>query len=116
MKNITKTLHQRIKNNLFPALVTLALGSAVAVSPLAMAQENMSKAPQVAAEQVITLVNINQASIEDLMSLKGIGEKKAAAIVEYRNNHGSFADIDELTEVKGIGEAILNKNRELISL
>ena len=44
--------------------------------------------------------------------LSGIGETKAKAIVAYRDTHGAFASVDELLEVKGIGEATLEKNRD----
>lgn len=49
-------------------------------------------------------VDINRASAAQLQQIKGIGEKTAAAIVEYRNRHGAFKSVDELKKVKGIGE------------
>ncbi len=62
-------------------------------------------------------VNINTADAETLTSsLSGIGEKKAVAIVDYRNQNGPFQSIDELTMVKGIGESILEKNRENLTV
>lgn len=48
-------------------------------------------------------ININTASQEDLETLPGIGPSKAAAIIEYRQQHGPFARIEDLQEVKGIG-------------
>lgn len=57
-------------------------------------------------------VNINSASAEELRALPGIGPSKAAAIVEYRNQNGSFKSVDELKNVKGIGEGILNRLRD----
>ena len=60
-------------------------------------------------------VNINTADAPTLArELKGIGIKRAEAIVEYRQKHGQFKSIDELTLVKGIGPAAIAKNRELI--
>jgi len=54
-------------------------------------------------------VNINSATVEQLQAVKGIGPKTAAAIVSYRDSHGSFKDVDDLENVKGIGTKKLNK-------
>ena len=57
-------------------------------------------------------VNINTADAETLaIELDGVGKKIAVAIVEYRDEHGPFKSEDELISVKGIGKAILEKNR-----
>ncbi|MGP1486171.1 MAG: ComEA family DNA-binding protein [Campylobacter sp.] len=53
-------------------------------------------------------VNINTASKQELMSLNGIGEAKANAIIEYRQAH-KFNQIDEIKNVKGIGDKIFDK-------
>ena len=57
-------------------------------------------------------VNINTADVYELdRLLPGIGEKKAAAIVEYRNNVGAFHSVEELIEVEGIGPVLLEQIR-----
>lgn len=62
-------------------------------------------------------VNINVASVEELMhSLKGIGKKKAQAIVDYRKKHGEFKLADDLLNIKGIGKKLLKKNISRIRL
>lgn len=61
-------------------------------------------------------ININTADAQTLTQLTGIGEKKAQAIVAYRDANGAFKAVEELTAVKGIGEAILRDNRERIVL
>jgi len=62
-------------------------------------------------------VNVNTATAEQLAeSLNGVGVAKAYRIVEYREAHGPFEVVDELGEVKGIGAAIVDKNRDLIVL
>ncbi len=59
------------------------------------------------------IVNINKADAETLAeNLKGIGLTKAQAIVKYRKDNGKFASVDELTNVKGIGEKTVAKNRD----
>jgi competence protein ComEA len=62
-------------------------------------------------------VNINTASAEEISdSLKGIGLSKAQLIVSYREANGSFHDVDELVNVKGIGLKTVDRNRDLIIL
>lgn len=54
-------------------------------------------------------VDINSADEAALSSLNGLGPAKAAAIVQYRKEHGKFKTVDELTNVKGIGPKIVEK-------
>lgn len=60
------------------------------------------------------MININTASINELTTLPGIGEVKARAIVDYRENHGPFKSVEELMMVSGIGEKTYEKLREKI--
>lgn len=60
-------------------------------------------------------VDINTASAEELAeALNGVGEAKARAIVEYREANGPFTHIDELINVRGIGMATVDKNRDVL--
>ena len=52
-------------------------------------------------------VNINTATLEELQTIKGIGKKKAEAILQYRKEHGPFRTKEDLLEVKGIGKKAL---------
>ena len=57
----------------------------------------------------LAAVNINTATPAELEALPGIGPAKAKAIAEYRRQHGAFKSVDELKNVKGIGEGVLSK-------
>ena len=61
-------------------------------------------------------VNINTATVEELMTLSGIGESRAADIIAYRNEHGAFSDIQEITNVSGIGEKSFAKIKDQITV
>ncbi|MCG9714335.1 helix-hairpin-helix domain-containing protein [Shewanella insulae] len=92
----------------------------------ALVAASFSLVPALAAEQVsipadtaqasLTQVNINTATAQELTKLKGIGDVKASAIVEYRDAHGKFNTIEELTKVKGIGPKVLEQNKTMLSL
>ena len=59
-------------------------------------------------------VNINTATVEELKTLKGVGEKKAEAIIEYRKKNGSFQTKEDLMKVRGIGKKLFESFEERI--
>jgi len=61
--------------------------------------------------RAVDRLDVNTATVEQLQQVKGIGAKTAAAIVNYRDAHGPFASLDDLTKVKGIGKKKLEKFR-----
>ncbi len=61
------------------------------------------------------LVNINTASAAELAELNGIGDAKAKLIIEYREKNGPFKSVDDLRQVKGIGEKMVAKLRPAIT-
>ncbi|RZF50184.1 ComEA family DNA-binding protein [Acinetobacter halotolerans] len=61
-------------------------------------------------------ISLNQANLQQLQTLDGVGEKKAQAIVEYRQKNGGFKMVDELMNVKGIGSKLLEKNKARLIL
>ena len=64
--------------------------------------------------QEASLVNINTASVEELTQLKGVGKKYAERIVAYREEKGAFKSPEEILNVRGIGNKILEKNKAVI--
>jgi len=62
-------------------------------------------------------ININTADKESLMSsIKGVGDKRAEAIIAYREEHGPFKSLEELADVKGVGPSIVEANMDNLSL
>ena len=59
-------------------------------------------------------VNINKADKEELMTLPGIGENKAEAIIKYREKNGAFQNIEDITNIPGIKEGVYNNIRDYI--
>lgn len=101
-----------------PAAALVLSCAAVLAGPFtatpAAAQEPPVPAVAVAPEPA---VNINTATAQELAeALTGIGASKAEAIVRYRTQFGPFGSIEELTEVRGIGAATVERNRSLLRL
>lgn len=67
-------------------------------------------------EETNNLININTANIDELTKLSGIGEAKAKLIIEYREQNGKFKEIKELTNVKGIGDSLIEKVKDNITI
>ena len=61
-------------------------------------------------------VHLNKSTIDDLLTLKGVGHKKAQAIVAYRQQIGEFKSVSELINVKRIGEKILTENKARLKI
>lgn len=75
--------------------------------------ENISTSKK---EELTSKISINNASVSELTKLSGIGESKAKAIIDYRNTNGKFNAIEDLMKVKGIGEKIFAKIKDNITL
>jgi len=92
-------------------LLLLMLGFApVYLIPVAQADE-------VAAVTQVQTVNINKDDAPTLAArLDGVGRSRAEAIVRYRDSFGPFVSVEDLLEVKGVGQSILDKNRDRITL
>ena len=62
------------------------------------------------------VVNVNSATADELGLLPGIGPAKAQAIIRYRTEHGAFKKIDDLSQVKGIGDKEMDRIRAHVAL
>jgi len=98
--------------NAYLASLLIALSGVFAV-PLSAAPASPAPVIEAATAVQVQRLNLNQADAATLQSqLSGIGKTKAEAIVAYRDEHGDFASVDELLEIKGIGKALLDRNRD----
>lgn len=61
-------------------------------------------------------IDLNKATVQELVQLKGIGKKYAERIIEYRDSHGKFEKIEDLMKVKGIGQKKFDSIKDLISV
>lgn len=67
-------------------------------------------------EKSIGVISLNTATKEELMTLTGIGEAKAIAIIEYREQNGAFEKIEDIMNVSGIGDSLFAKIKENITI
>ncbi len=86
----------------------------VAASAVSAPAAPLPRADSVASAATHEKVNINSASVKELMSLEGVGHKLAEKIVEYRDAHGPFRKAEDLRKVEGVGGMLWEKNRERI--
>lgn len=64
----------------------------------------------------VILVNINEASVEDLMTLPGIGQVKADSIISYREKNNGFDNVEDIMNIEGIKEGVFNKIQDFITI
>ena len=90
----------------------IATGLAVAMATLLVASPGLAAAKAAPTDKV----NINTATLEELTTLPGVGPTLAGRIVEYREKAGRFASVEELLNVKGIGERSFEKIAEWLTV
>ncbi|MDX2465648.1 MAG: helix-hairpin-helix domain-containing protein [Porticoccus sp.] len=99
------------------SFIKILLLSLVAVLPVWQVSAIAAESKQPSTTQQISSVNINTANAEQLAGgLKGVGMTRAQSIVEYRATNGAFTSPEQLLSVKGVGEKVLEKNRDRIVL
>lgn len=95
----------------------LAMLLCLGLAPGPTLAETATEPPVVAAAAEAKLVNINTADAATLAAgLRGVGLSRAEDIIRYRETYGPFATVEELADVKGIGQATLDNNRAVITL
>ncbi|NCP65670.1 MAG: helix-hairpin-helix domain-containing protein [Paraglaciecola sp.] len=97
-------------------LKALLLGTVICltIAPSSFADVSTDKTKSM--QMKMQKVNVNTATLEELTALPGVGDKKAAAIIEYRTKFGKFTSLEQLAEVKGIGKKMLEKLAGQISI
>ena len=94
--------------------IALLVGAALLSNPtLANVEVNSEAAGSM---QTISKINLNTATIEQLTNLPGIGPKKAEAIIEYRNQYGEFLIVEDIQNVKGIGQKAFERLQPLLKV
>jgi comEA protein len=103
----------KIRASIVRAASAFALAALLCNTALAAANE---PAGRPGGAGIVGVVNVNSATAEELALLPGVGPAKAQAILEYRKEHGAFKRVEDLSEVKGIGDKALEKLRPHIAL
>jgi competence protein ComEA len=97
------------------AAVVIALGLMFVFSPMAAATQTPAQ-DTTAKPAVSSLINLNSANAAELEKLPGVGPAMATRILEYRQKSGGFKKIEELMNVKGIGEKSFLKLKPLVTV
>ena len=92
-----------MKRSIRYTVLTLLTALLVTMAPLSWAEEGAK-------------ININQASVQEIAKLKGIGVSYAERIVQYRKDHGPFKAPEDIVKVRGIGPKALEANKDRITV
>ncbi len=98
-------------------LVTVSILFAVKAVDITVESEKIQAVTLTTEKQTQTdLINLNTASFDELKNLREIGEIRARAIIDYREQHGGFRSVDQLLEIDGIGEYAVEINRDILTV
>jgi competence protein ComEA len=97
-------------------IIMAAFFALIFIIPLTSTVALANNSPSNISEEQMLTINVNTAKAEELVLLKGVGQVKAQAIVSYRETYGEFSSLDELLNVKGIGEKVLKDNIKKLSI
>lgn len=95
----------------------LPLFASISLSLSAAPQAEINPTPIAVSQQHESRLDLNKVDALTLQTaLAGIGKTKAESIIAYREQHGAFTSVDELLEIKGIGKALLDRNRDKLTV
>ncbi|GAA0821463.1 hypothetical protein GCM10009111_28500 [Colwellia asteriadis] len=114
-------------NTSLKALLAITFTAAVSFATHYSYAQSLTEAPQKqltssaatqakGAEHKIQVVSLNKSTLEQLTTLKGVGQKKAQAIITYRKQTGKFKSVDDLLNVKGIGAKVIADNKSRLKV
>ena len=101
-----------------PTVFALLLAAQPFIGNMALAADEVAVTTEAPAQQQAqsSKLNINTATAKQFMALKGIGKKKADAIITWRTEHGGFKTLEELAEVNGISERFVSEHQAELTL
>lgn len=114
--------YNSVNSKIFWRMVTVILFTFISVSSFAQTTQIKREAQEMLTDDItktkneVAMVYLNSASLAQLITLKGIGPQKAQAIMVYREELGVFKSVNQITDLKGIGERILNDNKSRLRL
>jgi len=103
----------KIRTSIVHTSAAFALAALLAGHALAAGNE---PAARPGSAGIVGVVNVNSATADELALLPGVGPAKAQAILEHRKAHGAFKRVEDLGEVKGIGDKALERMRPHVTL
>ena len=102
-----------MRKSITPYLAILALGLSTCLALPVYAAKSQARSSQA---EPAAVININKASAEELISLKGIGPVLADRVIAYRNEHGPFQKPEDLKNVRGIGDPTYERIKDHVTL
>lgn len=110
----TRNLNLARRLNDGEQIYVLTVGEATPVPPPASSRSTATRTPT--SSVPLGKININTATLAELDTLPGIGPAIGQRIIDYRTQNGDFKSIDDLKKVRGIGDALFNQIKDLITL
>lgn len=107
---------QRSSTVLFRLLVAVCAVCFFVTLPTTVMAKQKEQVQKTEKGKEVSIVDINEADVATLTNLPGVGQKTAEGIVSYRNEHGPFQSIDDLKNVKGIGDKKMEKLKSLVTV